>query len=93
MINPTSQTDSTLRLGTLASKSAQAKADAPASTATDTLSSSSQNTLKDILKSQPEVRPEVVNNGHKLAVDGNYPPREIIRRLSELLVRSVDLSE
>jgi len=93
MINPTSQTDSVLRLGTFAPKSAQAKANAPVNTATDTLSASSQSTLKDILKSQPEVRPEVVARGKQLAVDGNYPPKEIVRRLSELLVSSADLSE
>lgn len=93
MINPTSQTDSPLRLGTFAPKPTQAKANAPVATASDTLSASSQSTLKDILKSQPEVRSDVVANGKKLVLDGNYPPKEIIRRLSELLVRSVDLSE
>jgi len=93
MINPTSQTDTVLRLGTFAPKSSQAKANAPVGTANDTLKASSQDTLKDILKSQPEVRPEVVANGMKLAADKNYPPKDIVRRMSELLVRSVDLSE
>lgn len=93
MINSTSKTDSVPRLNPILPKPVQAGASAPAPAASDTITTSSQATLREILRSQPEVRPEVVSNGQKLAVDGNYPPKEIIRRLSELLVRSVDLSE
>jgi hypothetical protein len=29
----------------------------------------------------------------KLAVDANYPPKEIIRQISKMLIASVDASE
>jgi hypothetical protein len=41
--------------------------------------------LEEELKNLPDVRPEVVQKGRELVSDTNYPPREGIRRISELL--------
>ncbi len=59
----------------------------------DHLTSSSLNNLRSALARTPEVRPEVVARGHHLAVDLNYPPRELIERLAKLISASADLSE
>jgi hypothetical protein len=93
MINYTSKTDNLLRTeqfaGSLQKQTARSKSPAE----TEQLSASSQETLQSVLESQPEVRPEVVERGRSLAVDGNYPPKELIRKLSEMLIASNDLSE
>jgi hypothetical protein len=60
---------------------------------TDHLSSPNSQALREALNHSPEVRPEVVERGHRLAVDPNYPPREIIMSLAKLLSNSADLSE
>lgn len=94
MINSTSKTDSVLRPEALALRQAQARPAAPRENApTDIIDSANQDALKSALASQPEIRPEVVERAQQLRVDGNYPPKEIIRRLSELLVNAPDLSE
>ena len=94
MINSTSKTDNILRPDTIAGRPAQTRpTTAPSPTETDTIRASSQENLKAALNAQPEVRPEVLERAKQLLADGNYPPREIIRRLSEMLVKSADLSE
>jgi hypothetical protein len=53
----------------------------------ESFSSANTNALREALSRSPEVRPEVVERGKHLAVDPNYPPREIIDRIAELMVR------
>ena len=57
------------------------------------LSSSNTQALREALNNTPEIRPEVVEKGKALAVDPNYPPRELIERLAKLMVDSRDASE
>ena len=57
------------------------------------LSSSNTQALREALKSSPEIRPEVVERGKRLAVDGNYPPRAIIESLSKLFVQTREPAE
>jgi hypothetical protein len=57
------------------------------------LSSSNTQALREALNNTPEIRPEVVAKGKALAVDPNYPPREIIENLAKLMVESRDASE
>jgi len=45
------------------------------------------------LARQSEIRPEVIERGHALAADPAYPSREIIRRVSEIILRSPDLAD
>lgn len=59
----------------------------------DHLLSSNTDALQTALKNTPEIRPEVVERGRHLAVDLNYPTRELIQRLSKLISESTDLSE
>jgi len=59
----------------------------------DRLSSSNTSALREALQNTPEIRPEVVQRGKALAVDLNYPPREIIERLSKLITESRDQAE
>ena len=67
----------------------------PASTQSgsgDQLSSASTDGLRQALAQTNAVRPDVVAKGKALAVDLNYPPRQIIESLAKLLVDSRDLS-
>jgi len=57
------------------------------------LSSSNTQALQEALKSSPEIRPEVVERGKLLAVDGSYPPRAIIESLSKLFVQAREPAE
>jgi len=58
----------------------------------DNLSSASTDGLRQALAQTSEIRPEVVAKGKALAVDLNYPPRQIIESLAKLLVDSRDVS-
>jgi hypothetical protein len=58
----------------------------------DSLSSASTQGLRDALAQTAEIRPEVVQRGKSLAVDPNYPPRELIESLAELMTNSRDLT-
>jgi hypothetical protein len=62
-------------------------------TAGENLSTHHAETLKQALARTPEIRPEVVENGQKLAVDPQYPPREIIEDISRLITASEDLTQ
>lgn len=93
MINTNNKTESALRPEVIASKTPQASTPSQRPAETDRLSATSQEILKAALEAQPEVRPEVLERAQKLLIDANYPPKEIIRQLSELLIVSSDLSE
>ncbi|MDX2186040.1 MAG: hypothetical protein SFV32_03835 [Opitutaceae bacterium] len=53
----------------------------------ENFSSANTQALREALSRTPEIRPEVVERGKRLAVDPNYPPREIIDRLADLMTR------
>ena len=93
MINSTSKTDPYVRPEAVGGMPPPAPAVAPRPPETDRLSAASRESLQSALQQQPEIRPEFVSRGEKLVVDANYPPKEIIRRISEMLVTSTDLSE
>lgn len=59
----------------------------------DRLSTEQSTSLSAALARTPEIRPEVVERGRALAADPSYPSKEIINRLSDLIVRSDDLTE
>jgi hypothetical protein len=59
----------------------------------EALSLSGSNSLREALAAIPEIRPEVVEEGRRLAVDPNYPPLQIIEGLAEMLLQSADPSE
>lgn len=58
----------------------------------DTLSTERAIGLQNALAATPEIRPEVIARATKLAVDLNYPPREIIDRIANLIALSRDPS-
>lgn len=93
MIQPTSNTTGFIRTDAL-SKSTGQKTPSSNSTATqsDTLSSANTQSLREALAQTSEVRPQVVARGKALAVDPNYPPREIIESLARLMISSRDPS-
>jgi hypothetical protein len=91
MINSTSKTDPAVRPESIGGKPPPAPAQRPPET--DRMSAASRESLQTALRQQPEVRPDVVSLGQKLAVDANYPPREIIQQLSKMLIAMNDLSE
>lgn len=49
--------------------------------------------LGEELAKQPEVRADVVARAEALAADPSYPTPEIMRRVSEMILGSPDLSE
>jgi uncharacterized membrane protein len=57
------------------------------------LSSSNTEALREALKNSPEIRPEVVEKGKQLAVDPNYPPRQLIESLAKLMVDSRETAD
>jgi hypothetical protein len=59
----------------------------------DRLSSANTDSLRASLRNSSEIRPEVVKRGRELAIDPNYPPRQIIESLSKLMIAAQDLSE
>lgn len=58
----------------------------------DSLSSANTAGLREALAQTSEIRPEVVARGKALAIDPNYPPRELIESLAKLMVESRDLT-
>lgn len=98
MIHPTSQSLGSNRTGALPPTSGHAtpsKKIEPAQTgsASESLSTTHAESLQRALASTPEIRPEMVELGRKLAVDPNYPPLQIIEQLSQMFVNSADPSE
>jgi hypothetical protein len=67
---------------------------APSRTATaDRLSTEDSQRLQAALSQHAEIRPEVVARGRALAADPTYPSPQIIRKISEMILQSPDLSE
>lgn len=94
MIQPTSQFSGYNRadaVSTPAQSPVQAEKTSPQTD--DRLSSANTDALREALNNTSEIRPAVVKRGHELAIDPNYPPRELIERLSKLMIESRDLSE
>jgi hypothetical protein len=59
----------------------------------DSLSTENAESLRQSLANTPEIRPEVVEAGRRLAIDPNYPPREIIEQLAKMFTNAVDPSD
>ena len=91
MINSTTSTDRTPHADPV-SPATQAAPRAPAVRA-DQLSTDSAAFLRSELERQPEVRPEVVERARALAADSNYPSREVLNKVGEMILNSADLSE
>lgn len=66
--------------------------ESPSSAQTDALSLDSSAALRSGLDAVPVSRSEKVAAAKALIVSPNYPPAEIIRRISELLVSTPDLT-
>ena len=69
------------------------KAAAPAAAGSEVLTTPQAEQLRAALSASPEVRAEMVEQGLKLAVDPNYPPREIIASVAKLIIASEDLAK
>ncbi len=88
MIQSTSHNDPAAQAKALASAGAAAPLHAPAKR--DKFSSAGIDQLKALLRSEPEVRPEVVERGRALATDPAYPSSAIIGRISAQILASPD---
>ena len=44
------------------------------------------NKMLELLKNQPEIRPEVLEKAQKLAADPNYPSTDIVEKLAKLFI-------
>ena len=60
---------------------------------TDKLSTAGSEFLRTKLASEPEVRPDVVARGEKLASDSSYPSLEILSKVAHKILQSPDPSE
>ena len=88
MIQSTSNSDASGRARALAAAEAQSAMGTPIKR--DRLSTAGADALHAALQAQPEIRPEVVARGRTLAADPSYPSPEIIKQISERIVRSPD---
>jgi hypothetical protein len=94
MIQPTSNLIGFNRADAVSNATTKPASTPPPSAETgERLLSSNSQALRQALNQTPEIRPEVVDKGRHLAVDPNYPPRELILRLAEMMTKSVDLSD
>jgi hypothetical protein len=59
----------------------------------DHFSADGASALRASLRSQPEIRPEVVARGRELAADPSYPSREILTQIGRAILAAPDLSE
>lgn len=59
----------------------------------DNFSAEGAATLRAALRSQPDIRPEVVARGRELAADPSYPSREILTRIGRAILAAPDLTE
>jgi hypothetical protein len=93
MIQSTSNLSGYYRTDSISISSGQKSYTAKAQPETgDSLSSANTSGLREALAQTSEIRPQVVAQGKALAVDPNYPPRELIESLAKLMVESRDLS-
>jgi uncharacterized membrane protein len=74
-------------------KQTSAPKSSPADLGGERLSVANTQALREALNNAPEIRPEVVERAKNLAVDPNYPPRELIERLAKLMVETRDTAE
>ena len=56
----------------------------------DRFSPENSKALEAALTSQPAIRPEMVARGRELLADPSYPSAEILRKVSEVILRSPD---
>lgn len=92
MISSTPSSDRPLRPDTTPPIAPKAAAQ-PAGPGPDQLSLEKIELLRQALARQPEIRPEVVERGRALAADPAWPPHDVLRKVSELILRAPDLSE
>jgi hypothetical protein len=79
-------------LGGSENKKQNTVGDPKSSAQTDALSLDSSAALRAELEASPVTRTEKVEAAKALIVSPNYPPAEIIRRISELLISTPDLT-
>lgn len=59
----------------------------------DNFSAEGAAALRAALRSQPDIRPDVVARGRELAADPSYPSREILTRIGRAILAAPDLTE
>jgi hypothetical protein len=91
MINSTTPTDRTAHAEAVAAQGNAVQRQKPART--DLLSTDNAAFLRSELARQPEIRPEVLERAHSLALDSAYPSREVLEKIATQLINSPDLSE
>ena len=93
MIQPTSNLSGYYRTDSISISSGQKSSTPKAQPgAGDSLSSANTSGLREALAQTSEIRPEVVARGKALAIDPNYPPRQLIESLARLMIDSRDPS-
>ena len=91
MINSTTSTDRTAHANLVPLQgNTVTRAKSPRA---DLLSTENASFLRSELARQPEIRPEVLERARALAADSNYPSRENLKKIAELILQSPDLSE
>ena len=90
MINSTSPSDRVLRPDGLVHHT---PTPATPGAGADRFSPENSKALQAALTDQPAIRPEVVARGRALAADPSYPSATILRKVSEVILHSPDLTE
>jgi len=91
MIQSTSHSDAAARAKAL--QALETRPSVHSAVKSDRLSTAATDQLRAALKAQPEIRPDVVERGRRLAADPAYPSADIIRHISAAIVRSPDLAD
>jgi len=51
----------------------------------DQVSFGTSSKIRQALDQIPEIRPEMVERGRQLAADPNYPPREVVQKIAQMI--------
>jgi len=92
MISSTPSSDGSIRPDPL-SLSGQKPSGRALRPGADQLSLDKVQVLRAALSAQPEIRPEVVARGRALAADPSWPPVEVMKQVSKMILQSPDLTE
>jgi len=90
MISSPSSSDRPSRAEAVPAASAGAVRSSPARH--DRLSTGAAVLLRAALDRHPEIRPEVVDRGRRLAAEPGYPPRPVLERIALGILSAPDLS-
>lgn len=91
MIDPsTNKIDPRIPLDPIKAQTSRASGGSVTPVPSDKFSNTKTEQLLQILEANPAVRPEVVQRAQSIASNPDYPPPEVARKISEMILASAD---